>query len=126
MTAEPIEKRSKALLYKAMDHVFSVYNKAGYNIKYLHVDPEFKFMTETMKELNVTVNLTAAQEHQPEIERAIRVIKETYQVLWHRLSYKVMPRIMIKIGVMEMVRWLNAFPPKGGVSTEYSPRTIMM
>ena len=32
---------------------------------------------------------------------------------------------MIKIGVMEMVRWLNAFHPTGGVSTEYSPRTIM-
>ena len=78
MTAELIDKRSKMLLYEAMDHVFRVYNKAGYNIKYLHVDPEFKFMTETMKELDVTVNLTTAQEHQPEIERAIRVIKERY------------------------------------------------
>ena len=33
---------------------------------------------------------------------------------------------MIKVGVMEMVRWLNTFPPKGGVSTEYSLWTIMM
>ena len=71
MMAEPIEKRSKMLLYEAMDRVFRVYNKAGFNIKYLHVDPEFKFMTETMKELDVTVNLTAAQEHQPEVERGV-------------------------------------------------------
>ena len=65
------------------------------------------------KELDETDNLTATKE-----QRAIRVVKERYRALWHRLPYKAIPRIMIKIGVMEMVRWPSAFPPKGRVSTE--------
>ena len=36
-----------------------------------------------------------------------------------------MPIIMIQEATMNIVKWLNAFPPKGGLSTEYSPRIIL-
>ena len=64
------------MIYEALDKVFRIYNKEGFVIWTIHADSEFKFMKETMKELDINVNLASAQEHQPDIERAIRVIKE--------------------------------------------------
>ena len=32
---------------------------------------------------------------------------------------------MVKIGAMEVARWMNMFPPKNGISEYYSPRLIM-
>ena len=32
---------------------------------------------------------------------------------------------LIQEAAKHIVKWLNAFPPKGGISTEYSPRIIM-
>ena len=71
------------------------------------------------------INVAAAQEHIPEVERAIQVIKERYMSLWHKMAYKSMPIVMIQEAVITIVKLLNAFPPKGGLSTEYSPRIIM-
>ena len=71
------------------------------------------------------INVATAEEHVPEIERMIRVIKERYRSLWHRMPYKAMPINMIQEAAITIVKWLNAFPPKGGLSTKYSPRIIM-
>jgi hypothetical protein len=105
--------------------MFRIYNKAGFMVKYLHVDPELSFMQDTMLDLDIQINITLAKEHVPDIERPIRVIKERARSLWHRLPNRTMSKIMIKMGVLEAVRWLNAFPLKGGVSTTYSPQQIM-
>ena len=89
--------------------VFDLYNKADFIIKWIHVDPEFEFMKDTMKQLDIElslnkdsddqkpdVNVMAAQEHVSDIEIAIIVIKERYRCLWHQLPFKAMPRIMIQ------------------------------
>ena len=74
---------------------------------------------------DVNINVMAAQEHVSDVERCIRVIKERYRCLWHRLPYKAMPKVMIQEAAKHVVKWSNAFPPKGGISTEYSPIIIM-
>ena len=35
------------------------------------------------------------------------------------------PKLMIAKGLSNVVRWLNAIPPKGGIHPAYSPRTIV-
>jgi hypothetical protein len=113
------------MVFEVIDNVFRIYNKAGFMVKYLHVDPELSFMQDTMLDLDIQINITLAKEHVPDIERPIRVIKERVRSLWHRLPNRTMSKIMIKVGVLEAVRWLNAFPLKEGVSTTYSPQQIM-
>ena len=67
----------------------------------------------------------SAQQHVPDIEHAIHVIKERYRALYHNLPYKSIPKIMVKAAAQYVVKWLNMFPPKGGVSSHYSPRAIL-
>ena len=60
-----------------------------------------------------------------EVERSIRVIKERFRSVYHRLPFQSMPKVMIRLGVMESTRWLNTFPAKTGISEVYSPRMIV-
>ena len=91
----------------------------------LFVDPEFKFLEDTMTDIDITMNYCSAQEHVPEIERSIQVIKERFRAMYPCLPFKCITKTMVKYGAMECVRWLNTFPPKGGISQYYSPHTIM-
>ena len=139
ITIDPLAERSRKLVFLTLDKVFRVYNQADFSIKTVHGDPEFGFLRDPMMNLDIEmviddnrneipdpeVNIMAAQEHVSDIERVIRVIKERYQSLWHRLPYKAIPLVMIQEAANLVVRWLNAFPPKGGISKEYSPRIIM-
>ena len=124
-TIEFIPKRTVENLYKAFDNVFRIYNASNYEIIELYVDPEFKALKDTMQDIDIKMNYSSAQEHVPDIERSIRVIKERFRSLFHRLPYKCITKQMVKYGAMECVRWLNSFPTKGGISNYYSPRTII-
>ena len=112
-------------MLKAFDTVFRIYNTAGFQIAKLFVDPEFRFIEDEMTDIDIEMHYCAVQEHVPEVERSIRVIKERFRAMYHRLPYRCIPKTMVKYGAMECARWLNTFPPKGGISSYYSPRVIM-
>ena len=71
------------------------------------------------------VNLTSANEHVPDIERRIRVVKERSCATRHGLPFQRIPQLMVTHMVLLVVKMLNYFPPKGGVSTHISPKKIM-
>jgi hypothetical protein len=73
----------------------------------------------------VNLNTTAASEHVPDIERHIRLIKERARAIRSTMPFKIIPGRMIIEMMAHVVLWLNASPPASGVSTTYSPRTIM-
>ena len=75
-TIEWIADKTTDTLMKAFDTVFRIYNKAGFVINKLHCDPEFRHLHDIMADVDIELQLCAAQEHVPEIERSIRVIKE--------------------------------------------------
>jgi hypothetical protein len=58
------------------------------------------------------INMTAAKEHIPEVERKIRLIKERGRGILNTLTFKMMPRLMLIELVYHVVLWLNAFPTK--------------
>jgi hypothetical protein len=68
------------------------------------------------------VNLASANEHVPEIERRIRVVKERYQATRHSLRN---PKLMKIHSVLNVVKLLNFFPTKDGVYGTLSPKTSM-
>ena len=125
ITIRYIPDRKKDTLLEAFDATFIKYNNAGFVIKDLHVDPEFECIKSAMEFNEIYVNLTAAEEHQADIERLFRVIKERYRAIYHRCPFGMWPKIMIIRGASHAVKWLNTFPPSGGISTTYSPRAII-
>ena len=71
------------------------------------------------------LNLTSANEHEPYIERRIRVIKERTRAVRHSLPFTSIPMTMTSHMVFFVVKLLNYFPDKGGISDQYSPKAIM-
>jgi hypothetical protein len=55
----------------------------------------------------------------------VKLVKERYRALYHSLPYNCWPKIMIIRGAANCVKWLNAFPPGGGISDLYPPRVII-
>jgi hypothetical protein len=75
----------------------------------------------------VAINTTAAREHVSDIERCIRTIKDRCRSVLSELPYKkFLPDIFIVHLLKFVVLWLNAFPSDNGVSTEFSPREIVI
>jgi hypothetical protein len=72
------------------------------------------------------VNLASANEHVPEIERRIRVVKERCRATRHSPPFGRIPKIMTTHIVLNVVKLLNVFPTKGGVSETLIPKTIML
>jgi Reverse transcriptase (RNA-dependent DNA polymerase) len=125
-TAEWIPNQSAQSYRSVLDNVFRIYNRAGFKITTIHCDNEFQPLLDELQSVyNVKMNYANPQEHVPEAERNNRVIKERFRAMFHRLPFDKMPKIMIKVLAMECTKKLNFFPPKGGVSSFYSPRMIL-
>ena len=80
-TIVPINNRNKLTLCEAFDQTFRVYNKGGFNIATLHIDPEFNILKDYMMDIDNGIELApvSAQQHVPDIERAICIIKGMIQ-----------------------------------------------
>ena len=118
----PIETRQHEEYFRALDKILRHYNNAGFVIKVIHCDGEYRSMMDKVKDdLNVDMNFTNAQDHVPEAERNNRTIKERIRAAYHRLPYKAIPWIMSRYLAMNQANQLNLFPVKGGVLSYYSP-----
>jgi hypothetical protein len=132
-SAIPIENHTHEEYYRVLDMVLRMYNRAGFRIKTIHCDGEFRAMMEKVKgDLGVRMNFTNALDHVPEAERNNRTIKERVRAAYHRLPYKAyhrlpykaLPKTLILYLVTTQASQLNLFPAKGGILPYYSPRTI--
>ena len=66
----PLRGRTGPSLYEALDIILRFYNKAGFIIKSILCDGEFKpLFDKVYDELDVTMNYTSASKHVPEAER---------------------------------------------------------
>ena len=71
------------------------------------------------------LNLTSASEHEPFVERRICVIKEWVQAVRNSLPFMAIPKELVTYMVFYVVKLLNYFPVKGGVSSHFSPKAIL-
>jgi hypothetical protein len=77
--AEWIPNQRNNAYRSAWDNVFRKYSIASLPIKCIYCDNEYRlFMKELEEKYQVKINYSSAQEHAPEIERSIRVIKERF------------------------------------------------
>ena len=69
--------------------------------------------------MNIRMNYCNPDEHVPQVERSIRVIKERCRTHYHRMPFKTIPRMMIRALVEQCCKLLNVIPEKGvGVGIE--------
>jgi len=71
------------------------------------------------------LQVCARGEHVPRIERAVRTVKERYVSTCHVVPYPKYTMLMVMSLIQNIVKWLNAFPSKGGISEELSPERIV-
>jgi hypothetical protein len=110
-TTEFIPSQSVKDYRSALDTVFQIYDQAGFKITTIHCDNKFQpILKEMEKVYGVRMNYASPQEHVPEVERSVRVVKERFRVSFRRLPFKRIPKTMIKILAMECTKKLN-FPP---------------
>ena len=89
------------------------------------MDGEFEPIQSQLTELGITLNTTSWSEYVPEIEHQIHVIKEQVHACCHTLPFKSITKLMTIEMVKNAVMWINAFPPKEGISTSVSLREIV-
>jgi hypothetical protein len=123
-TTEHIANRKLKQLVLASLHVQAIYATRDFKIKVMIMDGEFVPLKHNLAIADIVLNTTAAKEHLPKIERQIGVIKERVRATRHTLPFKAIPFVMLVNLVYSTAIWLNAFPPKGGVSSHLSPRNI--
>ena len=70
-------------------------------------------------------NYATTDEHVPKAERNNQTIKERIHATFHNMPFKRIPKVMIKELSKRVTHLLNIFPAKGGISSYYSPYTIL-
>lgn len=73
----------------------------------------------------ININNTAKSKHVRDVKVTICTINKCFQANLDGLPFKYLPvRMIVKIVVL-CITWHNAFPLKSGLSTDFSPRTIV-
>jgi hypothetical protein len=108
--------------------MYEYYLQRGFHIKTVHADGELAPLKPLIESMpgGPMVNLASANEHVPEIEWIIQVVKEQFRATRHSLPYERIPKLMTIHIVLNVVKLLNVFPTKGGVSDTLIPKTIML
>ena len=111
-------------LQQAITGVIKSYSIRGFTVTHILVDIQFEGLEERMAD-TVKINTVSKQEHVPEMERFIRVIKERSRSYFAMLPFTKIPKIMLSHLIYTVIFYLNAFPWPAGVSQELSPCTIV-
>jgi hypothetical protein len=110
-TAQYIASKSPLEYAKTLKEVLNVYKKGGFKVTHIFCDNEFKPLMHLLadQEPDIKFSYSSPNEHVPDIERSIQVIKERIRATYHRLLFERLPRIMVKMLVSESAKKLNFF-----------------
>ena len=124
-TTELMSDKTQQTILNCITNIQSVYKNRGFEVKTLLMDREIIPVVDNLRAIGIEPNPTSANEHVPEVERQIRIVKERVSGLYNTLPYETIPKIMMEHLVYYVVGWLNNFPVKSGISKILSPRTLI-
>ena len=125
-TVEALQNRKYDTIIDALLAVITFYKVKGFIVKFVFSDNELKPMKEAIHdEGNADLNLSAPNEHVPEVERNIKTIKERVRCSINDMPYDKLPKNFKRELVTTCTSMLNAHPRSAGVSQIYSPREIV-
>jgi hypothetical protein len=126
-TVTHLSNRMLKTIFQAFRGIYTYYYKRGFRITTVMADGEFAALQTLFTDIfnAPNINLTAANEHEPFIERRIQVIKERVRALRHTLPFKTLPRKMVANMALYVTKLLNFFTVKNGISKTLSPKAIL-
>ena len=102
------------------------YKARGFLVENILTDFEFAPLRPKLLSLQATLNPASAGEHVPEVERAIRVVKERARAFVVMLPFKHVPSLMKRHLIQLVVQLLNLTVHPNGLSPYLSPSSIML
>ena len=126
-TVQALKSRTVDNLVKSIKKIVNTYSIPGFKIKCTYMDREFEAMRDPLLQGTnpIVINTAGADDHVPDIERRIRVVKERVRATKAMLPFKKTPKAMIIESVFNATLWLNSFPSKNSLSKTMSPRSIV-
>ncbi len=123
-----LSNRKALTIFNALKSMCGYYLQQGFQIVFIKGDGEFAPLEAWMAMVYVApkLNLVSANEHVPEIERKIWVIKERVRAVIYSIPFNSLPARMLVHAVLLVTKQLNLFPLKGGLSSKLSPKHIML
>ena len=122
-TVRHVPDRKQSTILDEVKNVTKLYTDRGFVICDVHGDHEFECIRDQLRPIEV--NVVPRDSHVGEVERSIRTIKERLRACVHGLPYKRLPKEIITSMVTDVVRLLNQFPWKNGISDTLSPSAIV-
>ena len=116
-------KRGPQDIINGIEKVLTVFRNRGFKVDLINADNEF---TKLEHKVSAHVEVCAAGQHIPRIERGIRFMKERTRCYWVSLPFKKAPKIMVDECITMVTSCLNDFPNKNGISTTMSPASIVL
>jgi hypothetical protein len=123
LSCHPIPDRSKSILRTCLDKDINIYRQRGFQPTEVHADGEFNCLRPLFPDIHFTI--CSVDDHVPEIERAIRTVKEYIRTTIHGMPYARLPRVLVNELATAAVRNINMFPHPDGISPTMSPATIV-
>ena len=125
-TAEALKNRLSGTILFAVEKTIAYYRMHGLRIKWMFADNEFNpLKNDLMERKQVSLDTAAPDEHVPEVERNIRVVKERIRSVLKGMPYKRLPPSFKRELVLSCVTLLNMVPRKAGISQLLSPWTLV-
>ena len=122
MTIEALLNRQIKTIKDKIQTICTLYHDHGFGVESIYADSEF----EPLRPDFPFINTSDADDHQPDIEQAIRTIKDRVRSTYRMLPFKYIPHLMVIHLVRNTIFWLNIFPADNGWLSKHSPRYIMM
>ena len=122
-----LSNRKALTIFQALKAMCNYYLQRGFQVVFIKGDGEFAPLQAWMDTVYGApqLNLASANEHVPDIERKIRVIKERVRAVIYSIPFNALPARMLTHAVLFVVKQLNLFPVKGRLSSHLSPKQIM-
>ncbi|KAG7342126.1 hypothetical protein IV203_007218 [Nitzschia inconspicua] len=117
----PVVNDQRMLEYRSvLAKVVLTYINAGFTIKMIHADSEYRAVLEHFKNSSnkIEYNLATANKHVPQAERNIRTIKESVRATYHILPFMAIQKLFIKELMTETANKLHFFPQKNARSLD--------
>ena len=116
-TLKAMDKRS------SINKIVNIYKARNLNIIQIDADMEFKCLETHI--LPIKLNIAAADEHVPGVERSIRTIKVGTRTLLHNMPFSSYHQQLVAGCVQSVAKALNNTPKRGGLSDILSPSTLV-
>ena len=109
-------------IIEGIKRVITVHKERGFNIEYVFGDNEFEKIE---GKIDAALQTCVAGEHNPHIEREIRVVKERQRSYWDGSPFEQVPKIIVDENLVDIIKWRNHYIRKNGISSILSPGAIV-